>query len=326
LPNTLTHYYIAEKVLDALDSRSKQLIMPYKRLYLLGAQGPDILLGLMLDKDKDKSEAAELLHEKYVYAGLANTAKYLASNQRDGEIYAYYMGCLAHYAADSVIHPYVYQYVSHRMKQKFDPMLNNCLHTIIESEMELFVGHYLLKGKNADSIKHIGGSKKYRDVVRRYYLEVNKDVFGLKLTKKDIFKSFFFYRLLVALCHRHKNGKLRFRLFAWLDNYMKAEHLLLAALRPRNPETRYDYLNMEKLPYKAVDTSQDAPTANYSFPEMVEASIEKGIKAVQLANGRIFNGVEMPLEFFDIHYNGGYNEEVYPNVKPAAVAGDPEDE
>lgn len=315
MPNSLTHYYISEKVYEGLDTRTKQLISRYKRLYLLGAQGPDILMGLMLDKDEEKKNYGELLHTKYVFAGLANAAEYLAANQTDGAVYAYYMGCLTHYAADSIVHPYVYNYVATRMKQKFDPILNNCLHTIIETEMDTFIGHFMLKGKNANTVKHVGGGKKCRDVVKKYYLNINKSIFHFRLTYRDIDKSFFFFRLLLFLCHRHKNGKLRYKLFVWLDNYMKAEHLLLSALRPRMLDSRYDYLNLEKTPYKAVDTSQACPTVDYSFPEMLELSIARGHKAIELANARIFEGVRMPLEFFDINYNGGYNEELLASKK-----------
>jgi hypothetical protein len=309
VPNTLTHIYIANKVYDILDDRTKQLIRPYKKLYMLGAQGPDILFGLMLDRDEEKKNFGEMLHIKYVYAGMANAADYLAAHQTDRALYAYYMGCLTHWAADSIVHPYVYQYVYNRMKQKFDPILNNCLHTIVEIEMDAYIDQILLKGRHANSIEYISGSKKSRAIVKKYYLDVNKEIFKPPLTDKDVDKSFFYYRLLVRLCHRHNNGKLRFRLFSWVDNYVKAEHLLISALRPRSLETRYDYLNLEKAPYKSVDTSQDCPMADHSFPEMLELSIAKGVKTIAYANDRIFNGIRMPLEFFDINYNGGYNEE-----------------
>ncbi|MDD3946358.1 MAG: zinc dependent phospholipase C family protein [Clostridia bacterium] len=319
MPSTLTHYYVSEKVFESLDNRTKQLILPYKKLYTLGAQGPDILMGLMLEKDEEKKNYGELLHTKYVYAGLANAADYLASHQTDGAIYAYFLGCLTHYAADSIVHPYVYHYVAYRMKLKFDPILNNCLHTIVETEMDAFVGNFLLKGKNANCIKHVGGTRKFRNVVKKYYLQVNKELFRFRLTYRDVDKSFFFYRLLVFLCHRHNNGKLRYKLFVKLDNYLKAEHLLLAALRPRTLETRYDYLNLNKTPYKAVDTPLDCPTVDYSFPEMLDLSIAKGRKAIQMANEQIFHGVRMPKEFFDINYNGGYNEELTTQNAPADI-------
>lgn len=319
MPGTLTHYYVSKKILEGLDSRTRQLVLQYKKYYKLGAQGPDVLMGLMLEKDEEKKNYGELLHTKYVYAGFANTADYLANHQTDGALYAYFLGYLTHYAADSVVHPYVYYYVTNRMKLKFDPILNNCLHTIVETEMDAFIGHFLLKGKGANSIKHIGGTKKLRNVVKKYNLEVNKELFRFRLTNKDIDTAFFFYRLLILLCHRHNNGKLRYKLFVWLDNYLKAEHLLLAALRPRVLESRYDYLNFDKLPYKAIDTSQKCDIVDYSFTEMLDLAIAKGIKAIGLANEHIFNGERMPLEFFDINYNGGFNEELIDKEKPHTV-------
>lgn len=308
MPNALTHYYIGETIFDGLDAKTKQRISGYKKEYTLGCLGPDIIMGLMLEKDPLKRDAGENLHTDFVYAGLCNTANFLREND-DKALYAYYLGFLTHYAADSTIHPYVYYYIENRMREKYDPILNNCLHTIVETEMDTYVGHYLLKGKGANSFYRFSTSKKRRDVVKKYFLEVNKNIFRLFLDGRDVNKSCFYFKLMMFLCQRHKNGKIRFMIMEQIDKYLRAEHLLMSALRPRGLDKRYDYLNMERLPYPAIYQDEKSGEVAYSFPEMLDIAKEKGLKLIALANSHISEGKTLPISEFELNYNGGKNKE-----------------
>jgi len=234
----------------------------------------------------------------------------LKNNVGDEAMYAYFLGYMTHYAADSQIHPFVYYYIEHRMNKKFDPILNNCLHVIIETEMDTYVGHNYLKGAGADTFYRFKCGKANKELVRRHFLEINKDVFDLPLTFKDIKESIFFMKLLMFLCQRHKNGSARFYLIELIDKFLKADHLLMSALRPRELDRRYDYLNLEKKPYDAVYKSEDEVKENMSFPEMIDAAIGKGIRLIGEANAHIFEGKPMPKESFRLTYNGTINDEL----------------
>lgn len=309
MPNPLTHYYISELILNGLSGRAADIIKKHKKEYTLGCLGPDIIMGLVFSKDAVKRLAGENLHPQHVYAGLYNTAEYLAKNKNDEAMYAYFLGYLTHYAADSTIHPYVYYYIENRMKRKFDPILNNCLHTIVETEMDAYVGHYYLKGKKANSAYRFSMDLKRVKLVKRYFLHINKDVFKLTLNRFDIAVSAFMFKLMMFLCQRHKNGMIRFYIMEKIDRYLKAEHLLMSALRPRTLDKRYDYLNFERMPYKAVYQQDDCAMLRMTFPEMVEASRERGIHLIKTAIEHVENGIKMPLEEFEKDYNGGYNIE-----------------
>jgi|GEM_PF-6979121 hypothetical protein len=54
MPNALTHSYIAEKILSALDAKTRATVEKYKNQYILGSLGPDIIMGLQLSEDEDK--------------------------------------------------------------------------------------------------------------------------------------------------------------------------------------------------------------------------------------------------------------------------------
>ncbi|MFA5450324.1 MAG: zinc dependent phospholipase C family protein [Clostridia bacterium] len=308
MPNALTHYYISERIFDRLDDNTKRIVANYKKEYALGALGPDIIMGLMLDKEPLKRDAGEKLHNEFVYAGLFAAAEYLYRNNDDYAMYAYFLGFLTHYAADTTVHPYVYYYTEN-LKNKYDPKLINCLHTIVETEMDVYVANHLMQGKKANSFHRFKGGRKRRKLVSKFFLEINKDIFGLILTEKDIKRSMFFFKLMMLICQRQKNGRLRFFFVKQVDRYIKAEHLLLSALRPLALDNRYDYLNMQKKPYKAIYHEENCDMVNHTFPEMLELAAERGVELIAVASKHIFNGEPMSLEQFKLNYNGGFNDE-----------------
>lgn len=315
MPNALTHNYISGIIYRALPADIRRAIDRNRKEYDLGALGPDIIMGLLLNKDPVKKSAGDRLHVECVYEGLDNALQYLRKHPEDKALRAYWLGFLTHYAADTCVHPYVYEYIDNRMRQKYDPVLYGCLHTIVETEMDVYVGHVCLKGRHADTFYRFSWSKRRRDVVDRYFLKVNRDVFRLTLDRHDVNQSFLLCALLFFVCHRHRNGKIRFALCQWLDNYFKVEHMLMACLRPRYPDSRYDYLNMERKPYKSIYRGVDAPIVSYSFPEMIENAKEKGVALITEAWRLLFEPGELPQEMFLLNYNGEPNAEFVKEIE-----------
>lgn len=311
MPNALTHSYIAEQTFLALPKSVQDAVRPYRRLYDLGCLGPDLLMGLVFNDDFDKKNAGERLHTEFVYAGFKNGADYCREHPSDRAVYAYLLGSLTHYAADSTIHPYVYEYVEHRMRQKFDPILNGCLHTIVETEMDVYVGHYFLKGKKADTFWRFRFLPRYLKTMVRYFLDVNREIFHVPLTRFEAYLSALCFGGMAFVCQRHKNGVMRYNLCKSLDKRFKAEHLLMAALRPRTLNPRYDYLNMAHQPYPAVYLYDKENTVSMSFPEMVDEAIVRGVNLIQKAVRQIETGEPMPLSDFFVNYNGQVNKEAY---------------
>jgi hypothetical protein len=319
MPNALTHKYISDQIFDSLDEKTKAIIKKHRKLYTLGCLGPDVLMGLVFYNEPKIRDAGESLHTSAVYAGLCNTANYLAENRGDEKLYAYYIGTLTHYAADSTIHPYVYHYVENRLKQRYDDHLSSCLHTIVETEMDAYIGITLLNGKHADTFWQFSGSKKLRRIVRKYYLDINRKIFKLALNRADIRQSIFFFKLLMFVTQRHNNGMLRFYMVQKIDRMLKADHLLMSALRPRNLDDRYDYLNLEASPYRAVYKEKFCPLVSYTFPEMLEISKIRGLEYIKKANEHIFEGHILDLRDFELNYNGSFNTEYLEAVEDGIV-------
>lgn len=311
MPNALTHKYVAGEIFKKLPDDIKKIISANRSAYDIGSLGPDTIMGLLFSKDEEIKNSGDRLHIDHIFEGIFNSAEYFISHRGKEEdvMLAYFFGFLTHYATDSTVHPYVYEYTANRMRQKYDPILYNCLHTIVETEMDVYVGNQCLQGKNADTFWCFKWGKKNREVLEKFFLKINRDTYRLKLTRKDIDVSIFWYCVMMIICQRNRNGKFRYNVIAFIDRQLKAEHLLMSALRPRSLDTRYDYLNLEKTPYNSVYADPDSPIINYSFPELIEKATEKGVRLIKLAAEHINGGEKLRLEDFYISFNGDLNKE-----------------
>ncbi|MDR2266412.1 MAG: zinc dependent phospholipase C family protein [Christensenellaceae bacterium] len=319
MPNPLTHKYIAEVVREALDENTRSILTKYEKEYFLGSLGPDVLMGLIFDSDPQRSGEGERIHTEAVFAGLCNTANYLSMHD-DLELYAYYMGFLTHYTTDSSIHPFVYYYIENRLKRKYAPHLSSVLHAIVETEMDTYISLMYLQGKKSDSFWLFKNSKRLRRTICKYFLDVNKNIYQIILSPSDIKKSYALFRLLMFLCHRRRNGRIRFALAKRIDKTLKIDHLLLSVLRPRQLDKAYDYLNLDKRPYRSIHGERFSPEVTYSFPEMVEIAKKRGIEYINKAIAHISSGVALTLTDFELNYNGSFNSEYLRAIEEQIIA------
>jgi hypothetical protein len=309
MPTTLTHFYIGKMVYASLPHRIQEYIRVSRREYRAGCLGPDILIGLMTEKDPLLRNSGDTFHEESVFAGLCNAANYLMKNKDDTDMLAYLFGMLSHYAADSIIHPYVYAYMERRAEEGMAPDLVTCLHMLLESEMDAYVGKVRLKGKRANSFYRYSTHPDVKRCMKRFWGEINRHIFKIILTDDDIKNAYFRMKLIMFLCHRHRNGRIRFWLVRKMDKALKLNGTFVAVLRPRRFHKLHDYLNLGKSPYPALYKDPQSPMANYSFPEMIELAIQRGVELITKVYAHIFRGEILNLEDFKLTYNGNLSAE-----------------
>ena len=119
MPDYFSHYILAEKIYDNLESDARAKIKN-KTLYLLGAQGGDVFFAYNL-----KFSGTNLGREMH-----AAPAKQLFEKLAQGNK-SYLAGFATHYAADSAMHPAIYAYE----RTKRSPVA----HTRFEKDLGLFV-------------------------------------------------------------------------------------------------------------------------------------------------------------------------------------------
>ena len=104
MPSVYTHFLIARQSFLALPPRIQVKIAPHMHLYYFGAQGADFCFFYKFLRRKNGNLGSHL-HRK----GGLNTFQCLQTHAaQSSAIFAYAAGYITHYAADTILHPYVY--------------------------------------------------------------------------------------------------------------------------------------------------------------------------------------------------------------------------
>lgn len=103
MPSAYSHFIMARQSLLSLPPRIQDKITPYLSLYYFGAQGADFCFFYKFMRRK-KLNLGSHLHRVGVYTAFQCMQRFSAQSPA---IFAYSAGYLTHYAADSILHPYV---------------------------------------------------------------------------------------------------------------------------------------------------------------------------------------------------------------------------
>ena len=104
MPSVYTHFLMARQSFLALPPRIQAKITPHIHLYYFGAQGADFCFFYKFLRRKNGNFGSHL-HRK----GGLNTFQSLQTHAaQSSAMFAYAAGYITHYAADTILHPYVY--------------------------------------------------------------------------------------------------------------------------------------------------------------------------------------------------------------------------
>lgn len=192
----LTHTIFAEEVLNRInDKKLKNEIEQRMKLYVLGAQGPDIFYYynfLPWQKSKHVSRIATLIHNFKTGDFLKMGIKYALKTNSDKEKYnllTYMLGFLCHFHLDKNIHPYVC-YCTENKIYKTDGTLAKVSHQDIETTIDIIYSREK-KGQKAHKIKlyKLFNSRCMTAVILEFYTNAFKKLFLIHVPGKVIRKS-----------------------------------------------------------------------------------------------------------------------------------------
>lgn len=132
MPSAYTHQLIAEDALSETDGVTDS------GAFFFGAQGPDPMFFYRFISMRGVSPG-KLLHRTRIYEGFEAMRLYCAARPA---AMSYALGCVSHYAADTVFHPFVY-WLSHT--EGGTHMDRNITHTRVEREFDTYF-LYRLRG------------------------------------------------------------------------------------------------------------------------------------------------------------------------------------
>ena len=217
MAGTITHYYFARDLYKKLDKKNKNRIK--EDTLKVFSQGPDILFFAINLKNHKTKHIGSYIHRNKTKEFYNNLIKYIKDNKLENnpEVIAYLYGCIAHYALDTTIHPYV-NYKSGRFEKKEKETHKNVSkHSIIE----YYIDAYLIN-KNEHILP-----QKYKVYKYAFNTKVSKE---LSCLIDNVYKDTYSFKKMSTL---YKEGIIN----------MKILYRLL----------RYDPYGIKKFIYKLID-------------------------------------------------------------------------
>lgn len=145
MPASITHELIAEEALDLLPAGAKKTAAHAFDHYILGAEGPDLFF-FYKPLSGRKENLGRRLHRRQVYDFFTALTKTLPSftGEEFEKCLAYSLGFCSHLAADTVFHPFVYNYLEANGSK-------NSVHQRIENDWDVY---FLRELKSRSVIRH----------------------------------------------------------------------------------------------------------------------------------------------------------------------------
>lgn len=119
MPSCITHQLIAEEVIASLPPAAKSAAQAFPDEYFLGCQGPDVFFFYRIG-NRSEYNLGKFLHRYRVYdvfsaflcavRGGEDAPRF--SEEERAQAFAYVLGYIVHYAADTAFHPFVYNYLA----------------------------------------------------------------------------------------------------------------------------------------------------------------------------------------------------------------------
>lgn len=129
MPTTYTHDAFGRETYQKLPEEIKNIIRPYKKLYLIGLHGPDIFFYYKpyIFKSNELVDFGHAMHQEKARIFFEEGIK-TCQGTDSRALMVYLMGFVCHYILDSVCHPFVDEYEK----------VSGLSHTEIETEQDRY--------------------------------------------------------------------------------------------------------------------------------------------------------------------------------------------
>ena len=191
MPNIITHALLAQDAIESIDAPTlTELIAKYPRVYAMGSSGPDFLFYYKIlpwekaDPTVKVKEIGNLIHSTRINDFYQSALGYIQTVKDDEArdiMTVFLAGHLAHWALDSIAHPYVFAKTGEIGKGatkywhfRFESMLDTLMVTQV-------------KGYKIENIKmpdFVSSNKVTRKAVAELYRQVVLDLFNEDIDEK----------------------------------------------------------------------------------------------------------------------------------------------
>ena len=177
MPSVYTHFLIARQSFLALPPRIQAKISPHLALYYFGAQGADFCF-FYKSFPKKTINFGSYMHRTGAWITFQTLQRYAAHSSA---LFAYAAGYITHYAADAILHPYVYA-------TSGDSFL---IHTRLESALDYQYGKRYAQAAREDYKRYFYPklNKNEKDALFLLYSEIAQKCGFSPLVKPAFFRA-----------------------------------------------------------------------------------------------------------------------------------------
>ena len=294
MPSTLTHYTFLKLIDPNLN-----------KIANIGAQGPDPFFFYFASLKKDKNskkieDIGHFLHNIDPTLTFLFFIKYIKNSKKDRDlIYDYLKGLVAHYALDSITHPYIFYKSGFVTKDDNNTKKYFLSHAAIESSIDRLVAdHFNIKKSPSFMLK---SNKKDLLVISNIYYEYLNNYYHFNYIEKNTFyiatkRMQFVYKIIYS---RFPFKKKLFRKFAHNSS------INVFSTPTTKQVLNYDFLNLKHNEYK--DCTDNLVSYHYDFYQLIEIAQNYYIKIINCID-KILKNNEKDSSLFNvinsINHNG----------------------
>ncbi len=300
MPNLITHYFLAEEVLDKLPDDIKSLIDRNRSAYNLGSIGPDFLYTLREIGDVS-ARYSNRMHFNHVYETFEKSVIHLNRTRNETQT-AYMLGLLTHYVADHTLHPLVYFLSEEGLTRDYAAEYQMNIHNIIESTLDEWVLKDR-KGLDARDFSSLSCGKaphKVKKEIGMLYREVINKVYRYDVPISKIEFSFAISNFF-GILWKDKYG-IKKRFFSWVENAFDLKKSVSSLLRPPVGYGQVDLFNEDRRPFNVVRNEEDLSDKN--MIELYEIAIDKSVDYILKFTQAIETRGVLDKKDFSVNYEG----------------------
>lgn len=299
MPSIITHDMFAKNVLDKLDIKDAEMINKAKQIYLTFAQSHDYLFhysSFDFKKAKQIRKFGNKAHKKktqaYFISIINNIKKHNLENYPPAIAYLY--GSITHYVLDSTCHQFIFYKTGTYNKKEKSSYKYRGEHAHIEKDLDAYYykKYYGKDYKYCNVSKDIIKSPIFDNELINLINETYHDVYNEDHIGYYYKKSVNIAKIKYSIFINDRFGIKRF-FYKIIDKITRRRFGCLSAYSTHINDINENFLNLDHKVWN--HPSFQDKTYNYSFDDLLEISLKKCLKIIEVVNGVLYKNNDIEL-------------------------------
>jgi len=289
MPDAWSHILCGKEVVNLIDDdKYAKIIDDNKKVFNLGAQGPDIFLYYPFwkqSKYKGIKYPGDLLHTEkirdFILKGINFLINNIDNNNKNYRIFfSYLIGYITHYSLDSNCHPFIYYYAGIYDKSKPETKKYDVYHKKLEMIIDTIMVENKLN-KKANSLlllKEFDLGEDLPEIIVRFYEQAFKEIYNIYISKEVIQQNYKYMKKIIKVFNANSSivkviGNIN-------ETIIRKPVKYKYVIYPKKIEEGIDYFNLAHKSW--VHPCDNRETITKSFLNLYDESVIEGAEMVNM--------------------------------------------